>query len=62
MRKINAKSIIEKLETEDDREKTSFYLSKRIYNQFKKACGKAPASKVVEELMKQFLEGLKEGG
>lgn len=56
---INAQEIINKLELEDDRTKVSLYLSKSLYNRFKKACGKAPASRVMEELMREFLDSVK---
>lgn len=53
---LNAHTIKEKLELEIDRGKVSLYLSKRIYRDFKRACGQAPASRVMEELMKKFIE------
>lgn len=56
---LNAKALIDRLQTEDDREKVSLYLSKSLYEKFKKSCGKASASRVMEELMKDFLENLK---
>jgi hypothetical protein len=59
MNQIDSIAILEKLELEDDRTKVSLYLSKGVYSKFKKACGKAPASRVMEELMKEFLENLK---
>lgn len=52
---INAKAIKERLELDDDRKKVSLYLSKTVYKAFQKACGKAPASRVMEELMRQFI-------
>lgn len=57
---INAKEILQKLESADDRQKCSLYLSKSIYAEFKKNCKKVPVSKVMEELMKQFNESAKE--
>lgn len=56
---IDSKAILEKLELEDDRGKVTLYLSKSLYGKFKKICGKAPASRVVEELMKQFISNVK---
>lgn len=56
---IDPKAIVDKLATEDDRERVSLYLSHRIYEDFKTACGKAPPSRVVEELMKQFTDSSK---
>jgi hypothetical protein len=59
--KIDGKEILEKLSVgrKNDREKTSMYLSKAIYEAFKKACGDVPTSQVVEELMQQFVDSLK---
>lgn len=58
--KSPARAIIERNTTEDDRAKVSLYLSKSLYERFKKACGKASASKVMEDLLEEFLENLKE--
>lgn len=54
---INAKDLLEKLSAghRDDRSKVSLYLSKGLYEAFKKTCGDAPASKVMEELMRAFI-------
>lgn len=52
---IDAQAILEKLSLEEDREKVSLYLSRKIYERFKRACGKAPASRVMEELMNVFI-------
>lgn len=58
--KIDAKDILKRLENNENRAKVSLYLDKKIYDQFKKACGKqASASRVMEELMREFLESLK---
>lgn len=59
LNQFDSNAIIEKLELEDDRSKVSLYLSKSVYEKFKKACGKAPASRVMEELMKEFMDNLK---
>ncbi len=56
--RIDSQKILDKLSLEEDREKVSLYLSRRLYERFKKACGSAPASRVMEELMKGFLEDL----
>ncbi len=56
--KIDANRILEKHRTKDDREKTSLYLSKSLYERFKKACGTAPVSRVIEDLMQSFLDNL----
>lgn len=60
--KIDSKAIKTKLEAESsDRSKVSLYLSKETYGKFKKACGKLPASRVMEELMDLYIESSKEG-
>lgn len=41
------------------RTKTSLYLSKEIWAEFKVACGLASPSKVMEKLMKDFIENSK---
>ena len=60
--KIDGKGILAKLSVgkKSDREKTSLYLSKSVYEAFKKACGDVPTSQVLEELMQQFLSSLKQ--
>jgi hypothetical protein len=59
MKKLNSKEILMRIENDGDRKKVSLYLSGSLYEKFKKACGKAPASRVMEELMKEFIENLK---
>ncbi len=59
-RRMDARKILEKLSLDEDREKISLYLSRNLYGKFKKACGKAPASRVMEELMKDFVEEVDE--
>jgi len=55
--KIDAKAIKEKVRSrESDRKKLSFYLSGNLYEQFKIACDDLPASQVLEELMRAFIE------
>lgn len=56
--RIDAQEILDKLTLEEDREKVSLYLSRALYERFKRACGSAPASRVMEELMKRFLDDL----
>jgi len=58
---MNAKEIVELYESEEDREKVSLYLSKGVYEKFKKVCKTASASKVMEHLMKIFIESSKTG-
>ena len=57
--KINSSEMIAKHEVEDDRTKQSLYLSKNLYKKFKKACGRAPASRLMEDLMKIFIDDVK---
>lgn len=59
--KTDGKSILQKLAANQktDREKVSLYLSKSLYEEFKKKCGEVPASQVMEELMRQFVDSLK---
>jgi hypothetical protein len=62
MAKIDSKKILEKLETKDDRGAVSFYVSKSLLKRFKKACGKAPFSRVMEELMQNFIDDVDSQG
>lgn len=56
-KKSSAEALIAQLANDKgDREKTSLYLSKSLYAAFRKKCGKAPASRVLEELIREFLE------
>lgn len=56
-KKSSAEALIDQMANDkDDREKTSLYLSKSLYAAFKKACGKAPASRVLEQLIRDFLK------
>lgn len=60
MKKLNAKEIVAQLEKEDDKVKTSIYISENIFSKFKKACGKASPSQVIEKLMERFIEEISE--
>lgn len=54
--KIDGKDILARLRKEpSDRTKISFYLSKSLYRDFRKACGNVPAYRVVEELLRAFI-------
>ena len=53
---MDARKTIEKLKGEADRERTSLYLSKSTMEDFKEACGSIAPSRVMEELMKDFIE------
>jgi DNA-binding MarR family transcriptional regulator len=56
---MDAKKTIEKLRGEADRKRISLYLSESIYEEFRQSCGEVSPSKVIEELMKEFVEDLK---
>ena len=56
---INGKKLLDLLKKDEDREKVSLYLSKKIYDDFKKACKPVSASMVLEALMKEFLKTTK---
>lgn len=61
--KINAEEIIEKLsKSEPIRKPISIFLDRPLYERFKTACGKVSASRVIEELMRQFLDSRKKKG
>jgi hypothetical protein len=55
---IDADAILDKLAAgkKDDREKTSLYLSRGLYERFKQVCSDVSPSQVIEELMRLFLE------
>lgn len=48
--------MLEKLKGEADRERTSLYLSKSLMESFKEACGGISPSRVMEDLMRDFVE------
>lgn len=52
---MDARKTIEKLRGESDRERVSLYLSRSLLSNFKGVCGDVSPSKVMEELMKQFI-------
>jgi hypothetical protein len=56
---MDAKKTIAKLKGEADRTRMSVYLSQSIFNDFKQACGNVSPSRVLEELMREFVEDLK---
>ena len=53
--KINGQEILKKLSVKSDRAKTTLYLSKSLYEEFKLHCGEVASSQVLEELMRQFV-------
>ena len=52
---MDAKRILQRLQGEADRKRTSLYLSESIMNNFKEVCGDVSPSKVMEELMLEFI-------
>ena len=57
--KVDGKRILDKLrEDKGDRTKVSLYLSKTLYADFKRSCKDIPASQVMEELMRTFIESI----
>lgn len=54
--KIDGRQILKKLDVKSDRGRTTFYISKSVYKEFRKQCGNVTPSLVLEELMKQFIE------
>lgn len=49
-------AILDKIKSENDRQKTSLFLSESLYNEFKKHCDEVSPSKVIEALMADFIE------
>jgi len=61
---IDGKAILEEIlaGTKSDRMKTSLYLSSKVFEDFKKKCGQASASQVIEKLMEAFNASLEQSG
>ena len=59
--KIDGRAILKKLADErHDRKKTSLYISARLFDEFKTACGEEDSpSTVLEELMRGFVESMR---
>lgn len=57
---INAKETIQRLKGEADRARFSLYLSQSVYEKFKLACEDVPPSRVIEELMREFINSSNE--
>ena len=53
--KIDGQEILKKLSVKSDRTKTTFYISKAVYEDFKHHCADVTPSQVLEELMRQFV-------
>lgn len=57
MKKINRKELLNRLKAEGkDKKKVTFYLSEGLYKEFQKACDGVPASQVIEEVMRAFID------
>lgn len=56
---MNAKNTLKRLRGESDRQSSTVYVSQTILREFKDACGETPSSRVLEELMREFLDDLK---
>lgn len=52
---MDAKKTIDKLKGEADRVRMSLYLSQSVFDEFKAKCGELSSSRVIEELMKDFI-------
>ncbi len=58
-KKIDSRKIIQKLERQkSDRQKITLYLSRQLYEDLRKKCKDVAPSQVIEELIKEFIEGL----
>ena len=53
---MSAKQILEKLETPTDRAATTVYLSKHLVSEVRKESRGVSLSKIIEELLAQFLK------
>jgi hypothetical protein len=56
---MDAKKTIAKLKGEADRASITLYLSQSTYQDFKAVCGDISPSRVLEELMKEFVQDAK---
>ena len=52
---MDAKKINYKLRGEADRKATTLHLSSTIYGEFRDACGEIAPSRVIEEMMKEYI-------
>lgn len=50
------KKIMKEKMNKPTKTRVTLYLDKEVYQQFKKACGKTPASNVIESFMKESLK------
>ena len=58
--KVNSKRVMKRLaDQKSDRQKITLYLSRGLYEDLKDSCGEFAPSQVIEELIRDFLTGLK---
>lgn len=55
---MNAKKTLHKLRGESDKSTSSIYVSRTILDEFKEACGPIGHSRVMEELMREFVDDM----
>lgn len=58
---FNSDEILRQIETKDEKLRISIYVSKKIYDEFKRECKSYSASRTVEALMKIFIDKKKAG-
>ena len=60
-KKVNSHEVMKRLsDQKSDRQKITLYLSRKLYEELKDTCGeKFAPSQVIEELIRDFLAGLK---
>lgn len=56
---MDANKIRQKLKGEADRKAHTFHISQSIFAEFRKACEPYSASRVIEEMMKEYIESAK---
>lgn len=59
---INSKKIVEKLKGEADRSSKTLFLSKSVFAEFESYCSELSPSRVIEELMKDYIADAKKSG
>lgn len=59
-KKVNSQNVMQRLvEQKSDRQKITLYLSRKLYEELKENCDGFAPSQVIEELIRDFLSGLK---
>lgn len=60
---IDAKKTLQKLRGEETKKgKVTLYLDRELYSHFKKTCDDVAPSRVIEELMRDFVQSAKKSG